>query len=206
MRPQTLLTFLLTILMSSALTLVAGTAEAKRRQHPICDVIDTEFSLEELVAKALDNTPGDAIKSRLRSEPAGRVIARVKILQGDGTLVPLFLDARTGEFVEPTEPTIPMDEAMSLALAAVENGSKRGKHDPVVLSGRRASDVTAPSYVITILHSRPGLLIVTVDGITGETQVKSNKKQKRGRKHGRVKCKDADSDSDSDSDTDGDGV
>ena len=82
MTPQPLLTFLLTILMSSALTLVAGTAEAKRLQRPICDVIDTEFSLEELVAKALDNTPGDAIKSRLTSEPAGRVIARVKILQG----------------------------------------------------------------------------------------------------------------------------
>ncbi len=196
----------LMMLLCAALTFNAGTAEAKRRPHPVCDVIGTAFSLEELVAKALDNTPGDAIRSRLTTEPAGRVIARVKILQADGTLVPLFLDAQTGEFVEPTEPTISMDEAMSLALAAVENGRRRGRHDPVVLSGRRGSDVTAPSYVITILHSRPGLLIVTVDGITGDTDVASNKKRNRGRKHGRFKCDDADSDSDSDSDSDGNGV
>lgn len=189
--------------------LMAGAADASRKDRICQIVIDSPCTLSGIVEQALTEVPGTVLNAGvdIEREPSGDRITVffVEILDSTGEVQVLLYDGTTCGAIVPTPPTLSLLEAMDAAVAAVaaENG---GLADPLVLQAKFKEDTLRPAYLFKILDSRGKLLAVRVDGLSGDVDIRDahKKKKKKRKKRGNLRCNDGDSDGDSDSDSDGD--
>ncbi len=156
----------------AGLAWVAGAAQAGADEGA-CAVVESPFTLEEIVDAAVDEVPGEPLKAGFTVQPTGELdvetLFKVKIAREEGGRALLFFDTETGERVEPVEPALSLLEAYDLAVAAVE--AEAGNEGAVVLRGKLRRRVLVAHYDFGIADPDARLALARVDALTGEVDL-----------------------------------
>ncbi len=156
-----------------AACIVTAAHTAHAEEIGACAVLDSPFTLDQIVEKALDQVPGAALKAGFTVQPTGgegpETLFKVKIAKEEGGRALLFFDTETGEPVEPVKPVLSLLDAYDLAVEAVENATDAG--GAVVLKGALHRRVLVANYDFAIADPRAKLALARVDAITGEVRL-----------------------------------
>lgn len=156
------------------LVLAVGAArEAAATEHGACAVLDSPFTLAQIVEQAEAAVPGDAIKAGFTVQPTGgegpETLFKVKIRKDEGGRALLFYDTETGERVFPVRPVLSLLEAYDRAVEAVEE--QAGEEGAVVLQGALHRKVFVAHWDFGIADPQAVLVIARVDALTGRVRL-----------------------------------
>jgi hypothetical protein len=136
-------------------------------------VLDSPFTLAEIVEKAESAVPGDALKAGFTVQPTGgegpETLFKVKLRKDEGGRALLFYDTETGERVLPVLPVLSLLEAYQRAVEAVEE--QAGEDGAVVLKGALHRKVFVAHWDFGVADPAAVLVIARVDALTGQVRL-----------------------------------
>ena len=156
------------------LALAVGSArDAAATEHGVCAVLDSPFTLAEIVEKAEAAVPGDALKAGFTVQPTGgegpETLFKVKLRKDEGGRALLFYDTESGARVFPVRPVLSLLEAYDRAVEAVEDHA--GEEGAVVLKGALHRKVFVAHWDFAIADPEAVLVIARVDALTGAVRL-----------------------------------
>jgi hypothetical protein len=171
------------IIMGGILAVLAGALApaAQAGEHGACSVLDSPFTLAEIVEAAVALEPGTPLKAGFSVQPTGtgepETLFKVKLRKEDGGKALLFFDTDTAQQVIPVTPELSLLEAYDLAVAAVEAAA--GEEGAVVLRGHLRPRVFVPNWRFAIVDPAAKLALARVDAVTSQVTLLTPKQVAR---------------------------
>ena len=163
------------VALGAALLMAAGVAPAPAwaGEHGACAVLDSPFSLAEIVEAAVALEPGEPVTAGFTVQPTGtgepETLFKVKVRKEEGGKALLFFDTDTAQQVVPVQPELSLLEAYALAQTAVEDAA--GEKGAVVLRGRLRHRVFVPNWWFAVADPGAKLVFARVDAVDGGVQL-----------------------------------